>query len=166
MWHSAEKGNCSIRREIHFYEGWILFICLFLLWAGFDPRSWGEHSESTLKISVWRVFMSWCKLHPPRLYFPRNGVYLDWGLCCQLDLLQNLPCRSPVTAPALRFFGFLYRPCGAATQPRNPAPPQPPGRSMWQLPCKIPKSLQRHLVLAWENRWQHWHSSLSACFSF
>lgn len=74
--------------------------------------------------------------------------------------------QEPRDCPCTEVFGFLYRPCGAATQQRNPAPPQPPGRSMWQLPCKIPKSLQRHLVPVWENRWQHWQGLLSACFSF
>lgn len=152
-------GFTFMRIEFDLFGFFGVFFAVGRVLSQLEGGSLPEHTE-------YLCVMSWCRLHPPWLYFIRNGVCLDRGVCCQLDLLQNLPCRNPVTAPALRFLGFLYRPCGAAMQQRNPAPPQPPGRSMWQLPCKIPKSLQRHLVPAWENRWEHWQGWFSACFSF
>lgn len=160
------------KRKLQHSEGdsllWGLnFIYLFIfavgrVWSQLVGGALREHTEdfSVMSVHVLVQTASTTAVFSKEWCLPGLRALLSVGFAA------DLPCRNPVTAPALRFFGFLYRPCGAATRPRNPAPPQPPGRSMWQLPCKIPKSLQRHLVPAWENRWQHWHGSLSACFSF
>lgn len=150
--HSIQWGINFMRVKFDLFGA---FFAVGRVWSQLG----GEHSKSTLNISVWCVCMSWCKLHHHGcallgMVFTRTKGFVVSGICCKIHRAGT------------QFFGFLYRPCGAAMQQRNPAPPQPPGRSMWLLPCKIPKSLQRHLVPVWESRWHHWQGWLSACFSF